>query len=169
MNEKCSFIKIDANVKLFWSITKRIISFPREKLQNEKQKKKSVTDCLLVWVNSYDSPHNCQTIALVLLLGDPCESGGNGLRTEIMKRQRLQEGMREDRRSEGQKGKKEKDRKRDGVTEPADVKVPLITSCFSSAPSLCPSLSVPLFLSVVPTWIPLPALHSDVTLVFDPR
>lgn len=67
---------------------------------------------------------------------------------EIMKRQRLQERMREDRRSERQKERKRRtELERDGVMEPADVKVPLITSCFSSTPSPCLSLSVLLSLS----------------------
>lgn len=65
---------------------------------------------------------------------------------EIMRRQRLQEREWEnDRKSERQK--KRKKETESGVREPADVKVPLITSCFSSAPSFCLSLSVPPFLS----------------------
>lgn len=51
---------------------------------------------------------------------------------------------------EGVKGRRKERKiewKRDGVMEPVDVKVPLITSCFSSTPSLCLFLSVSLFLS----------------------
>lgn len=53
------------------------------------------------------------------------------------------EGMREAQKEWETRDKKERERE---VREPADVKVPPITSCFSSTPSLCLSLSVPLFL-----------------------
>lgn len=124
-----------------------------------------------VWGNSSDSPRNCQSITLLLLLGDPRECGGNGHWERDYDETKTARGNEWRMESERQKKIKwgiERERKTE-VREPADVKVPPITSCFSSAPSLCLSLSVPLFLSFVPTWIPLPALHSDVTLVFDWR
>lgn len=74
---------------------------------------------------------------------------------EIMERQRVQEREGEkDRKSERRKKRKrgrEREGERERGQEPADVKVPPITSCFSSTPSFCLSLSVPLFLSFVPT------------------
>ena len=91
---------------------------------------------------------------------------GNEGRTESERRKKRKRGSaRERARERERKRNRERDRERE-VREPADVKVPPITSCFSSAPSFCLSLSVPLFLSLVPTWIPLPALHSTVTSAF---
>lgn len=103
------------------------------------------------------APRNCQTITLLLLLGDPRECGGNGHWERDYGETKREWGK--DKKSERQKkGKKERER---GVRQPADVKVPLITSCFSSAPSLCLSLSVPLFYSHLNS-SPSASVQSDV-------
>lgn len=39
---------------------------------------KDISTNVYVCEETHDSPHNCHTIALLLLLGDPRECGGNG-------------------------------------------------------------------------------------------
>lgn len=132
-------------------------------IQIAQNKWVKVNECSHVWRNSYDKPPQLSDYRPFSFVGWPQRMWWErATGREIMKRQRVQAWVRED-RSERQKERKRRiEWERHEVREPADVKVPPITSCFSSAPSLCLYLFDSFFLSFPLEFFPSTSVRRDV-------